>query len=1212
MSSASKSITANIVTVVDEAGNKKITTPSYDAICKVAATGKSFVVSDPMAVADAAAAALERAPERDPTNLWDQADAAGGFFLRAECDGSEVEFNDSAYRCIDAGRPDPAQIEPSISQLTYDSKGSELREVHDDRVLTGTTGMVLGGTIKYPALVAANKPQHDEKCFCCGKPAWVHQQFTHVYATACASTQGTPEEKKAKGLESVRTMVQMLASAEGKEEVMRRIAVCSDHDCLIKQHVETIGFRWDYLHGKGNQQESHERPSESNKQDEVFRANIQLLRNMRFDAGLVNGVQQQLTPAELELAMQHLTLRANWVKVRECKYIATALCIVDHPRKFGYEFRDPQSFVNRMAGFIPAYCNSVLYELLCNDEFPNEGKWTAALNTHVGEKLTPLAPDVAFALVCEDNSKQWIRDNEPLRDADGRREHRVDASLVNPELFTPEGFEKALKECGHGVNYKLKYANDKSVRYQNSSVASASIANACGGSLKVHERKEIERGIDGSSNRRVDQDANPAIGMPACGRVKKHQNCHPHKRYTNIVVALGCAREEATDIVAMFLQHQPPGNTVGLQKVSATSSTSSETWTIREPLGKPVEPVQPSGNAPVALQATQKAALHTAFSKSRCGAESMVALGARLREKRAARQGEAQSPRTLKTGSATFIGFCGSTSSLSAVEHATQVAAGHTEKMTVAGKSILSTIDAMERSQPNGELEYGLPTLSDASIQQLVSANPAAASEPSVKTTSDANVALNLFSSQYGHRHIIANSHRAENRIDAYDATTNESFARAQDIHAAMLTLRTARRSANVVVRSLMARYNDIELQCLGFCNAHEQKQNPNVPETLKRTSLRTVAVGSSDEVSQSVKLARKQASENAEAQWLKYQPEFVKHNIEISKEKFLEIGQDRAWAIQKIDRACLLLEFAKEEKYKSFAEFSDKRRIDIEKLLDPEFRDRKHFGQKLEDQLVGKHQLTNEQIARIKDNNAKNETANTKRAEALEKKAQNQREGKRKAAEEGGPVPTQARKPGGKAKVRHVDEGYEEKAKAVTASKQTKYLADLAEIERFVKGDTDTSFEPMWRAFLAERYGGVAKAHMQAREMQKTRLHDSGIDAARRRAAEKLSGVVDERADGESALETSALMPEIAGDEVQSQLDAMSEADTNQKQIDDAPCEYGVGDFRDEEQMKADKMAKKRAAEDDDEDEAKPRNGKKRSVDGGLLYSQRVLPRWG
>lgn len=505
-----------------------------------------------------------------------------------------VTCNDSQFVLNGCGRPDPQQLVGIESNEGtrggFDDEWNERigQPAHAEQVDVGGTGMKIGG-VKCPSLISGYKPGMDARCFVCGGAnAHSNQLFHEVFNAAVKGCDGD----KNRGHQCLRGMIDLLvggADTEGHEEVLRRTTVCNNVQCQIRQQLLTPAKH------EINQALSPDNKRivlgrSSDNQDNDLKENLELLHKGMKDMGFANGMRQPaLLPTEVCVALQHLGVHSNWFKMREGRCIATAMCIVASPETFGYTFSDPQSFVNRMAGFVHGYLLHVLVPFVC-DTTLSDKEWKAKLTKLVTGTGMPKAVDVAMALLMEDNAKQWECGGEPLRDADGRRVHAISSSSAkNADFFTTPGFQAALGRCiAINGEYKLKYASSGDSRFNNNGNLYAAIQSACGSSegFKNYHMHEMVRACNGSLGRRTEHDAHADTTSPTCGQHFNNDQCNPLMRYTNVFVAMGCSQEEACDKVGLFLEHHPAYNTIGKQQLkSGKGGVATHTFrppTVRE------------------------------------------------------------------------------------------------------------------------------------------------------------------------------------------------------------------------------------------------------------------------------------------------------------------------------------------------------------------------------------------------------------------------------------------------------------------------------------------------------------------------------------------------------------------------------------------------------------------------------------------------------
>jgi len=294
-----------------------------------------------------------------------------------------------------------------------------------------------------------------------------------------------------------------------------------------------------------------------------------------------------LTDEELFALFEWLVLHAQWIQEREKRFIATAMAVAQNPHLFGYTFANKQRFVDRMGSFVRKYALNVIFPHIMDTTSPQGIKWHRWKSTAncLLETGMPKAPDVVFALLCEDNWEAW---GEP-KDANGRYEHRVPRG--NPEsakLFTREGFEEALTRCTHintgKVNPKTREEVLVAVQYK---LSFASEAEA--GSSKRNDAAKLQKKISGS-HRKLYTVGHAVAAAPTCGSAQANSGVHPRYRNEGIWKALDYNSQEAKARTDLYMQDHENGNSVGHEKQSSGDKSKSKACTVIRPITAYVPP----------------------------------------------------------------------------------------------------------------------------------------------------------------------------------------------------------------------------------------------------------------------------------------------------------------------------------------------------------------------------------------------------------------------------------------------------------------------------------------------------------------------------------------------------------------------------------------------------------------------------------------------
>ena len=441
------------------------------------------------------------------------------------------------------------------------------------------------------ALVHAhNPPPSCEVCFCCKAKVASSYQTPEDLFRVCKDT------NPGFGIECVKAMAQMLV-CDNHTEVRRRTACCRTVCCMLGQNILKYECYEAWLRSPTSRTQL-ERGTDRKDQGLTFGENIIFLRTLAVMS------PPPLTREELFALFEWLVLHAQWIQEREKRFIATAMAVAENPHLFGYTFSKKQRFVDRMGSFVRKYALNVIFPHIMDTASPQASKWYRWKSTAncLLETGMPKAPDVVFALLCEDNWEAW---GEP-KDANGRYEHRVPRG--NPDsakLFTREGFEKALTRCTHKVDRvdpKTGKAELVAVRYRlnfASEVEDASSAGAASGGSQAQALK-LQKKIAGS-HRKLWTFGTAVAAPPTCGSAQANSGVHPRSRNENCWRAFDHSAQEAKTKTNLYMQDHENGNTVGHEKQSSGDKSKSKACTVIRPITAYVPPPVKVANTTRAL-----------------------------------------------------------------------------------------------------------------------------------------------------------------------------------------------------------------------------------------------------------------------------------------------------------------------------------------------------------------------------------------------------------------------------------------------------------------------------------------------------------------------------------------------------------------------------------------------------------------------------------
>ena len=439
----------------------------------------------------------------------------------------------------------------------------------DERIVGEQSGRNQVTDVTKPLVYARNPPPACEVCFCCRKkPASSYQTPEDVFRQAADIDPGL-------GIECVKEMAQLLL-AGNNVEVRRRTACCRTVDCMLAQKVLKYECYEAWVISTTSRMQL-ERGTDRKDQGLEFSENIIFLRTLAVMTPC------PLTDEELFALFQWLVLHSQWIQEREKRFIATGMAVVDNSHRFGYTFAKKQRFLDRMGSFVRRYALTIIFPHILDMDL-SWYRWRSTANVLV-ETGMPKAPDVVYALMCEDNWEAW---GMP-RDADGRYEHRVPRGNPNSaKLFTREGFEESLtgvthhktgrfnrktgKEILAAVEYRLQFASEAE--------AGSSATTGVAGGKKRGEAARLHKKIAGS-HRKLFTVGHAATGPPTCGSAQANSGVHPEDRNVNAWRAMDHTLEEAKAMTSMYMENHKNGNTVGHEKQSANKELAKACTVLR-------------------------------------------------------------------------------------------------------------------------------------------------------------------------------------------------------------------------------------------------------------------------------------------------------------------------------------------------------------------------------------------------------------------------------------------------------------------------------------------------------------------------------------------------------------------------------------------------------------------------------------------------------
>ena len=436
-------------------------------------------------------------------------------------------------------------------------------------------------TVTTPKVVARASLPTAHMCYCCGLHTGTDVQ--------------TPNDVFAVGFRlgghamALRCVVQMaeLLEAEDFVEVTRRTACCRMATCMLAQNRLTTdhyeGWYWSKDAQTGKRRFQLEKGTDRKDQGLEISENLILLHCLAVQDPPV------LSNEQLAALWNWVVAHSQFIQEREKRFIATAVAVANNPHLFGYEFGDPQSFVNRMAAFPRNYAHRLIFKHVLRSDL-NRHKWKSGVNKLL-EAAMPKPYDVIYALMCEDN---WHNQDRP-RDADGRPIHRVTRGAPYAKTFNVCYFKRGLQAAIACLALPDKRDGGLDLYFQDAPCTSAHTAVLS----NPREQRELNKLLTGS--RKTGKTKGFGVAdFPTCGSRQKTSSAHPAERYAAVFDAQGTySLKEREDILTLFLDFHEDGNTVGreLQKPGDPGSLSKACAVLRR-----LEVYDPPMPAPTSLR----------------------------------------------------------------------------------------------------------------------------------------------------------------------------------------------------------------------------------------------------------------------------------------------------------------------------------------------------------------------------------------------------------------------------------------------------------------------------------------------------------------------------------------------------------------------------------------------------------------------------------
>lgn len=423
----------------------------------------------------------------------------------------------------------------------------EYGETYEDELRSRETPIERRMGVAVPAVVARGSPPTNYTCFACGtRPAYDMQTPNDVFAVAYRL--GGPEL----AVHCVKRMAQLL-KGEDYNAVLERTGCCRTVRCMLAQNrLSAENYEaWFFSGGPDPQRKQLEKGTDRKDQGLDFGDSIIFLRAMAVQKPKI------VTDAELLALLKWVIVNAQFVQEREKNFIATAMAVIENPQLLGYTFADPQSLANRMAAFVRAYLERVLFQHVLDEKLPS-WKWRSGANKFL-ETAMPKPSDVLYALMCEDN---WKAQGSP-RDANGRRVHRVPKDAPHAHLFTIDGFKAALDAAL--LPYKKTRENPGGEPMKLPLACGNALSTASTGQEPPRELQKLMNMMSGSQKRTY-AIAHGKSNPPTCASRQKDSGVHPRQRYLALPRAEGYTEAECADFVDLFVDDHANGNTVGFEK----------------------------------------------------------------------------------------------------------------------------------------------------------------------------------------------------------------------------------------------------------------------------------------------------------------------------------------------------------------------------------------------------------------------------------------------------------------------------------------------------------------------------------------------------------------------------------------------------------------------------------------------------------------------
>ena len=835
-----------------------------------------------------------------------------------------------------------ADDEQEYVATPMDTTGLEFEASFEDVVERGATGFsILGGVVAPCCYARSTIPSH-LTCFQCGcRPGWQLQLPFQVFDTAVRRF--GEQDPSGAAVDVVVMMATMLSSGKD-EEVVQRLAVCNNIDCLLRASLMTPEWRSAWLDGPRRPQEERE----TVRKDQT----VLLEQNLNLFHDLVK--KDKLKLLEVQHLMRFLSLNSQFVLEREKRFISTSMAVAEHEKAFGYRFPNPQRFVNRMASLAHGYMLNAIVPHIMDTDMLNM-QWQAHLQRLLFTAY-PKPPDVVYALLVEAVAEEHGFQRSPapaLHDGfdsskeeppfgwgiqtRGRIDHCVPEGPSGEalrKLFEPPHFLERLQACiSKAPSYELNFAFSSHVRHANASNPYAALRTSrttdADGVTRRPQRVDIYaamRALNDPYAKKLTTTGHGVAELPSSGDTSYETNVHPKLRYFNLWRGLGfddCDAEDRTALMLDFYHTSDPRAVNGKEMLKSGKGHRS-CYILRMPTvtnATITSACASSSRSSIPALAAIKSVVH----KRRAESGGLIMLGSKQRQaKLALMQHKVQTPNRTTAVMARVIEKNGNVSLLGTPsqrpEHqglsvsmqllARDLAACST--LTESGRAMARVI--FQHTNKYGH--RGLPIVTDLDNEDwdawwetrhdAMAASATPAIRTLVKQAHEANDALNAFAETYG----LAETKEDEEEEERYLVDDHEDqlllmHGRPSALHQHLEVLHLATTKTHPCLQELVSSYALIRTFALQFSSAYKRHSmsegkaaaQPS-PMALTCGSVRDQAAHLDAQPSKSVQRAMEYAKRHAEGVWADVGPRLGES---VTREDFEQTGPRRAWALQRL-----------------------------------------------------------------------------------------------------------------------------------------------------------------------------------------------------------------------------------------------------------------------------------------------------------------------